>query len=615
SSWAAYLGIAVLALLLLALAEVDPFDGPLLVAAVIGFDVLLLSQLLANLYPYFDDAFGALLVSGLAVAAVFGVSLRVMRAVAERRGARLVATGSVKAALPEWPMTVLSVFGAQLAALPFLALLFLLFAPVLDSAGAYPMAVALMGAGVAGMKAFGERSFLNQQALTVLAVGIALLAVAAFRDVSLGQASLLVLLVVSLLATVVRPPWVAAMLGAMAAGLAVLCVGSQLASEPKDWLVGGYREQAFLIVTAVTAVALLLAAAARRQVPDRPLDIARLDHFTTGAAALLLLAVLAGNPTFLLSADPAGGLLSASVPLEWALTPSRAIAIVMVAAAGLWLKFRTAILDRTAAMGIGAATMALTYVMPILAVAVVLYAAARASSRRTLAVFAAVAGLWLMGSFYYWLGWPLMDKAQFLMLLGLGLGGLAYALDARLPAALTTGGQRDTLGVGARGLANRLGVPLILLSIVATALIVGRAVQDNESILANGRRILVALAPVDPRSLMQGDYMILRMRLPETPVALPVEALRFALADVAADDVATVIALSPERPVAGPTQVVIAIHAERGQTVMGTTSYFFREGTAKRFAEARFAEFRLAPDGRPLLTALADADKRIIATD
>ena len=39
------------------------------------------------------------------------------------------------------------------------------------------------------------------------------------------------------------------------------------------------------------------------------------------------------------------------------------------------------------------------------------------------------------------------------------------------------------------------------------------AIWQKEDVLANGRTILLELAPVDPRSLMQGDYMALRFRL------------------------------------------------------------------------------------------------------
>ena len=40
--------------------------------------------------------------------------------------------------------------------------------------------------------------------------------------------------------------------------------------------------------------------------------------------------------------------------------------------------------------------------------------------------------------------------------------------------------------------------------------VVNWSIYDREQLLAEGRVVLLPLAPVDPRSLMQGDYMALR---------------------------------------------------------------------------------------------------------
>ena len=40
-------------------------------------------------------------------------------------------------------------------------------------------------------------------------------------------------------------------------------------------------------------------------------------------------------------------------------------------------------------------------------------------------------------------------------------------------------------------------------------------IWQKETLIANGRPIYIELAPVDPRSLMQGDYMALAFPLPE----------------------------------------------------------------------------------------------------
>src|SRR2546421_13010239 len=52
-----------------------------------------------------------------------------------------------------------------------------------------------------------------------------------------------------------------------------------------------------------------------------------------------------------------------------------------------------------------------------------------------------------------------------------------------------------------------------LVSCVAIVALVNYSVVRKERLLENGSVVYLELAPVDPRSLMQGDYMALRFKL------------------------------------------------------------------------------------------------------
>lgn len=54
---------------------------------------------------------------------------------------------------------------------------------------------------------------------------------------------------------------------------------------------------------------------------------------------------------------------------------------------------------------------------------------------------------------------------------------------------------------------------LSLAGLLLVLLAVNLMVLNKESSLAQGRTVFLELAPVDPRSLMQGDYMVLRYAL------------------------------------------------------------------------------------------------------
>jgi len=135
------------------------------------------------------------------------------------------------------------------------------------------------------------------------------------------------------------------------------------------------------------------------------------------------------------------------------------------------------------------------------------------------------------------------------------------------------------------------------------------AVRDNERVLAEGRIVLAELAPVDPRSLMQGDYMALRYAvdaelmasLPRTPAPPP------DYAHLAVDAAGRArFAGTGERLPSAPDQVAMRIRRRDGGYSIGPNGFFFQEGSAERFAGARWGEFRVDAAGKALLTYLRD---------
>ena len=147
---------------------------------------------------------------------------------------------------------------------------------------------------------------------------------------------------------------------------------------------------------------------------------------------------------------------------------------------------------------------------------------------------------------------------------------------------------------------------LIAASAVATAGIAATTIVQKEAVIRNGRQIYIALAPVDPRSLMQGDFMALRFAMPNTrtiPSGTPK-----AIATIDARGVATVASVSSRDPAPAANQVLIQLKQKNGQWIISTDAWFFKEGAAQTWSAARFGEFRVGPDGKALLVNLADKD-------
>jgi uncharacterized membrane-anchored protein len=139
--------------------------------------------------------------------------------------------------------------------------------------------------------------------------------------------------------------------------------------------------------------------------------------------------------------------------------------------------------------------------------------------------------------------------------------------------------------------------------IVAATLVVLVAVNGSivakERIKSSGERIYLALAPVDPRSLMQGDYMALRF-----VVADQIPTVESGTWPLRVDE-RGIAAFNPDRNASG---LRIRYRVRNERVWLGTNAYFFEEGTAERFANAAFGEFRVDREsGEAILVGLRDA--------
>jgi uncharacterized membrane-anchored protein len=165
---------------------------------------------------------------------------------------------------------------------------------------------------------------------------------------------------------------------------------------------------------------------------------------------------------------------------------------------------------------------------------------------------------------------------------------------------------------------------LAIIACLAVLGLVDYSIAEKERLLETGKVVYLELAPVDPRSLMQGDYMMLRFKIAND--AMPAMGHRdllggsrifggsyLASADgrmVATLDpnaVATYRRLDDGTPLAA-NEVLLRYRVREGQLKFATNAFFFQEGTANKYAGARYGEFRVAPDGGLLLTGLRSQD-------
>jgi uncharacterized membrane-anchored protein len=125
---------------------------------------------------------------------------------------------------------------------------------------------------------------------------------------------------------------------------------------------------------------------------------------------------------------------------------------------------------------------------------------------------------------------------------------------------------------------------VIVAAVLLVLAVVNISIFGKERIRSSGERILLELAPVDPRSLMQGDYMALRFTL-----ANEIRSNASGTVPVQLD--ANGVARLDPKP--RPDSLRLRYRIRQGQVWLGTNAYFFEEGAAERFAGARYGEFRV----------------------
>lgn len=151
---------------------------------------------------------------------------------------------------------------------------------------------------------------------------------------------------------------------------------------------------------------------------------------------------------------------------------------------------------------------------------------------------------------------------------------------------------------------RQLGLLLTGLAILAG---INLTVWRFERAMSSGEVVLLRLAPVDPRSLMQGDYMRLNYEI----------ARELASSDTRDKQSDTLVIRLDAHQVASwvadgkPDQLasderLLQVHRSDRQWLIGPDAFFFEEGDGEALSRARYGEFRLQPDGKTLLVGLRD---------
>lgn len=495
-----------------------------------------------------------------------------------------------------WPVVLLTALGAWLAAVPLLGIVFIVVDDFLkrSSGVLYLIALLLCGVAVAMLRRRSLPLFAEQLAIPVLLAGATAMSVAFYQDMSPGNASACVALLAICLAALIPRQWLRVLLGALACAFIAFAVAQHARYRDRD----GF----WIAVHVVMAAWLVVDVLQRRQ-----LRSVVLNRLATGWVLTILagLALWTGM-TLLVGVAVGSGPVGTRMPLTQPLaTVAQFVSAAMALAGAAWLANRWPALRKPRYLLACAVFTGLAVLMPSLGAVLLVLSLSASSGRWGTAAAASAAAAWITGALYYQVAYPLATKALILT-----VAGALFALIAWLAMRDSGPDMADSPAdpVSRNTPAAWIGIAL---SAIAALSVANIGIWQKEDLIANGRPILVELAPVDPRSLMQGDYMRLNFKLPAQVREINADSRGSArpkvVGKVNAKGVAELTRLDDGRPL-GRGEIAIQLTPRKGGHTLVTDAWYFREGEAARWEAAKFGEFRVDDKGKALLVGMRGAN-------
>jgi uncharacterized membrane-anchored protein len=156
-------------------------------------------------------------------------------------------------------------------------------------------------------------------------------------------------------------------------------------------------------------------------------------------------------------------------------------------------------------------------------------------------------------------------------------------------------------------------IVLIVLSLCIFA-VLNYAIYEKEQLKAQGETVYLALAPVDPRSLMQGDYMALRYAIEgsiDRELAARQKKRGYMVIALDENRVAKFVRFH-EGEALQPGEKLLRYHNSFGTVSIVPDSFLFQEGHAKSYEAAKYGEFKFDDAGKHMLIGLASENRERI---
>ncbi len=155
---------------------------------------------------------------------------------------------------------------------------------------------------------------------------------------------------------------------------------------------------------------------------------------------------------------------------------------------------------------------------------------------------------------------------------------------------------------------------VVLFNLGIILFLINSSIVKKEKLLIEGKTILLELAPVDPRSLMQGDYMQLRYAISSNIKYYETIPKRgFCVVKLDSNNVAHQVRFQSDLLKKNNDEIFIEYtKGEFYRINIGAESYFFQEGEADKYEKAVYGALRIDEKGNSILIGLYNKDFELI---
>ncbi len=151
---------------------------------------------------------------------------------------------------------------------------------------------------------------------------------------------------------------------------------------------------------------------------------------------------------------------------------------------------------------------------------------------------------------------------------------------------------------------NYLSV-IVILNLVLLLGYFNYSVYSKEQTLKNGKLILLKLAPVDPRSLMQGDYMTLNYSISNLVDVSPLGKRGYCILKLDKNNIAYAVRFQKNPDPVHPNEFLIKYSSSDSFRIkLGAESFFFEEGKGDGYEKAKYGGLKIDEVGNSILIGL-----------